>query len=55
MKKKKASWPVFLVLLLACIFLIWYFWPRVSGFLWSPREKILEEERKQLEDILKRR
>jgi hypothetical protein len=53
-KKKKRKWPLLLALFLASICLLWYFWPRVSGFLWPSQEKILEGERKQLEDILKR-
>lgn len=55
MKKKTGRWPVLLILFLACIFLLWYFWPRIIRFFSPSQEKILEEERKQLEEILKRR
>ena len=69
MKKKTGSSKlVLLVLLLFCVFVLWYFWPELTGTVgWpekkaapaqpqkAPKENISKEDRKKLEEILKQK
>ncbi len=68
MKRKMRSWPLLIVLLAFTAFLLWFFWGDVEKFIRPgmkrntpeqvqkpAQEKILEEDRKKLEEILKRR
>lgn len=58
-KKRRRTWLLFLAMFLVCAFLVWLFWKDLER-VWrperpAPEEKILEEERKQLEEILRKR
>jgi hypothetical protein len=69
MKKKTGSSKlVLLVLLLFWVGVLWFFWPELTSWLgWgekkpapaptksAPKEKISEEDRRKLEEILKKR
>ena len=68
MKKKSGSGFLLLAFLLFCAFLLWFFWPEVTSWVeraekkpapaqtkGAPKEKISEEERKKLDEILRER
>jgi Na+-transporting methylmalonyl-CoA/oxaloacetate decarboxylase gamma subunit len=70
MKKKKRSrrWSIFLLLFFVSAFMLWFFWrdiAKVVQSVWKKpaaeksqkrsQEKISEDERKKLEEILKRK